>query len=91
MAHRQHVKGLIRSYPALQETLDAVVASFDDMTANKPLKYRLAYTADLEATFTPAFKLMLDNDNTCSRRAMTGWRHCSCGISSKRSSTVVRR
>jgi predicted metal-dependent hydrolase len=64
MAHRQHVKGLIRSYPGVQETLDAVVASFDDMTANKPLKYRLAYTADLEATFTPAFKLMLDNDST---------------------------
>lgn len=64
MAHRQHAKGLIKSYPGLKETLDAVIASFDDMTANKPLKYRLAYTADLEATFTPVFKLMLDNDAT---------------------------
>ncbi|HVQ48776.1 MAG TPA: metal-dependent hydrolase [Mycobacterium sp.] len=64
VAHRQHAKGLIKSYPGLKETLDAVIASFDDMTANKPLKYRLAYTADLEATFTPVFKLMLDNDAT---------------------------
>ena len=64
MAHRQHAKGLIKSYPALKETLDEVIAAFDDMTANKPLKYRLAYTADLEATFTPVFKLMLDNDDT---------------------------
>jgi predicted metal-dependent hydrolase len=64
MAHRQHAKGLIKSYPALQETLDEVIAMFDDLTANTPLKYRLAYTADLEATFTPAFKLMLDHDDT---------------------------
>ncbi|ART71314.1 metal-dependent hydrolase [Mycobacterium dioxanotrophicus] len=64
MAHRQHVKGLIKSYPALKETLDEVTAAFDDLTANTPLKYRLAYTADLEATFTPAFKLMLDHDTT---------------------------
>jgi predicted metal-dependent hydrolase len=64
MAHRQHVKALIRQYPGLKETLDEVVASYDEMTANTPLKYRLAYTADLEATFTPTFKLMLDNDAT---------------------------
>ena len=64
MAHRQHAKGLIKSYPALKETLDQVIAAFDDLTASKPLKYRLAYTADLEATFTPVFKLMLDHDDT---------------------------
>ncbi|AWT53072.1 metal-dependent hydrolase [Mycolicibacterium smegmatis] len=64
MAHRQHAKGLIKSYPALKETLDEVVKAFDDLTANTPLKYRLAYTADLEATFTPVFKLMLDHDDT---------------------------
>jgi predicted metal-dependent hydrolase len=64
MAHRQHAKGLIRSYPALKETLEEVIAAFDDLTKNRPLRYRLAYTADLEATFTPVFKLMLDNDDT---------------------------
>lgn len=64
MAHRQHAKALIKAYPGLKETLDKVVESYDHMTANTPLKYRLAYTADLEATFTPVFKLMLDHDDT---------------------------
>ncbi|MEC3916219.1 metal-dependent hydrolase [Nocardia sp. CDC160] len=66
-AHRQHVRGLIRAYPGLQETLDEVVGEFDKLTANTPLKYRLAYTADLEATFTSVFKLMLDNEATLFR------------------------
>jgi predicted metal-dependent hydrolase len=66
-AHRQHVKALIRRYPGLQETLDEVLGMFDDLTANKPIEYRLAYTADLEATFTPVFKLMLDHDSTLFR------------------------
>lgn len=60
-AHRQHAKGLIKSYPGLEETFDAVTAMFDELTATKSLKYRLAYTADLEATFTPSFKMLLDN------------------------------
>lgn len=63
-AHRQHVNALIRRYPRLRETLDEVIGEFDNLTANTPLEYRLAYTADLEATFTPVFKLMLDNDAT---------------------------
>nr|WP_198428053.1 metal-dependent hydrolase [Nocardia bovistercoris] len=61
-AHRQHANALIRRYPGLRETLGQVVGAFDTMTAEKSLEYRLAYTADLEATFTPVFKLMLDND-----------------------------
>ena len=64
MAHRAHARGLIKAHPELKETLDDVIAAFDDLVANKPLKYRLAYTADLEATFTPVFKLMLDHDDT---------------------------
>ena len=63
-AHRQHVSGLIRHYPGLRETLDQVIGEFDSLTASKSLEYRLAYTADLEATFTPVFKLMLDHDAT---------------------------
>jgi hypothetical protein len=31
------------------------------------LKFRLAYIADLEATFTPSFKMMLDNEATLFR------------------------
>ncbi|WP_330230646.1 metal-dependent hydrolase [Nocardia sp. NBC_00508] len=66
-AHRQHVKGLIKRYPRLQETLDEVIGEFDRLTKETSLNYRLAYTADLEATFTPVFKLMLDNDSTLFR------------------------
>jgi predicted metal-dependent hydrolase len=64
MAHRQHAKALIQSHPALRETLDAAIDAFDKLTATTPLNYRLAYTANLEATFTPSFKLMLDNAGT---------------------------
>lgn len=63
MGHRQHAKGLIKSYPGLKETLDEVIASFDDLTANKPLKYRLAYTADLRQR-SRRCSLMLDHDDT---------------------------
>ncbi|PBC40615.1 metal-dependent hydrolase [Rhodococcus sp. ACPA4] len=66
-AHRQHVKGLIRRYPGLQETLDDVVGEFDKLTAETSVNYRLAYTADLEATFTSVFKLMLDNESALFR------------------------
>ena len=62
-AHRQHVTALIQRYPGLQHTLDAIMASYDHMTGTKSLAYRLAYIADLEATFTPSFKFLLDNED----------------------------
>lgn len=61
MAHRQHAKELIKAYPALQEILDEMAAVYDDLTATTSVKYRLAYVADLEATFTPTFTMMLNN------------------------------
>ncbi len=64
MAHRQHAKELIKAYPALQETLDDVMKVYDDLTATTTVKYRLAYIADLEATFTPTFSMMLNNADT---------------------------
>lgn len=64
MAHRQHAKGLIKAYPALQETLDDIMAVYDELTVTTSLKYRLAYIADLEATFTPTFSMMLNNADT---------------------------
>jgi predicted metal-dependent hydrolase len=66
-AHRQHLRALIRRHPGLQETLDEAVASYDHLTATTPLNYRLAYIADLEATFTPFFKMLLDNEATLFR------------------------
>lgn len=66
-AHRQHVTALIRRYPALQETFDAIMSSYDHLTATTSLEYRLAYIADLEATFTPSFRFLLDNEDTMFR------------------------
>jgi predicted metal-dependent hydrolase len=65
--HRQHLRALINRHPGLQETLDEAVASFDELTATTPLNFRLAYVADLEATFTPFFKMLLDNEATLFR------------------------
>lgn len=66
-SHRRHVRALIRAYPGLQQTLDASVAAYDHLTETTPLRYRLAYIADLEATFTPFFKMLLDYEDTLFR------------------------
>jgi predicted metal-dependent hydrolase len=66
-AHRQHVGALIRQYPGLQETFDAIMASYGHMSNTKPLAYRLAYIANLEATFTPSFRFLLDNEDVMFR------------------------
>lgn len=66
-SHRKHVNALIKQYPGLQKTLDDAMACFDRLTDTKSLDFRLAYIADLEATFTPSFKLMLDNEATLFR------------------------
>jgi predicted metal-dependent hydrolase len=66
-SHRKHVNALIKHYPGLQQTFDGAMARFERLTAAKSLEFRLAYIADLEATFTPSFKLMLDNEATLFR------------------------
>lgn len=62
-AHRSHIRALIRRWPGLQETVDDVIASYDRLTATKPLEWRLAYPAIVEATFTPYFKVFLDHED----------------------------
>ncbi len=66
-SHRKHVSALIKRYPGLQQTFDEAMASYDHVTATTPLEFRLAYVADLEATFTPFFKMLLDNEETLFR------------------------
>ncbi|MEV5651982.1 metal-dependent hydrolase [Nocardia sp. NPDC052254] len=66
-AHRKHVRALIRHHPGLQHTLDEAIAAYDELTASTPLRYRLAYIADLEATFTPFFTMMLDHETSLFR------------------------
>jgi hypothetical protein len=60
-AHRQHAKALIAQYPGLADTMAAANASYDALLEHEPLEFHLAYIADLEATFTPLFKMILDN------------------------------
>ena len=62
-AHMSHYRALVRRWPGLQETMDEVIASYDRLTATKPLAWRLAYTAVIENTFTPYFKVFLDHED----------------------------
>jgi predicted metal-dependent hydrolase len=62
-AHMSHVRALSRRWPGLTETMEKVTASFDRLTATKPLAWRLAYPAVVEATFTPYFKVFLDHED----------------------------
>jgi len=62
-AHLAHVRALVRRWPGLRETVDEVTASFDRLTATKPLPWRLAYTAVIEATFTPYFSVFLNHED----------------------------
>jgi len=62
-AHASHIRALIRRWPGLGETRDQVVASYDRLTKTKPLAWRLAYAAIVEATFTPYFKVFLDHED----------------------------
>jgi predicted metal-dependent hydrolase len=60
-AHRAHEQAMIARFPALAETKASVSRAYDDLLASEPLEFHLAYVADLEATFTPLFKMALDN------------------------------
>lgn len=62
-AHLAHLRALIRRWPGLKETMDEVTASYDRLLETKPLAWRLAYAAVVEATFTPYFRVFLDHDD----------------------------
>ena len=60
-AHRKHMTALIERYPGLERAYDDATRMFDDLIAAHPVEFHAAYVANLEATFTPLFKVMLDN------------------------------
>lgn len=66
-AHRLHVRALAKAHPGLAGVLDETVAEYDRLLDDHPLEFHLAYIADLEATFTPVFKLWLDHHETLFR------------------------
>lgn len=67
MAHRTHADALARAYPGLEETLQEAIDYYQRLAKRKSLAWRLAFLADLEATFTPFFKMLLDHEKTLFR------------------------
>jgi predicted metal-dependent hydrolase len=60
-AHRKHMLALIERYPGLEQCYDDANRCYDELIAAHPVEYHAAYVANLEATFTPLFKVILDN------------------------------
>ena len=60
-AHRAHAKAMISQYPGLAETYKATNAAYDELLEHEDIEFHLAYIANLEATFTPLFKMVFDN------------------------------
>ena len=60
-AHRKHMNTLTKQYPGLKETQREVSELFDDLLATRTLDFHVSYVANIEATFTPFFKVFLDH------------------------------
>jgi predicted metal-dependent hydrolase len=60
-AHRKHMLALIERYPGLEQCYVNACRSYDQLIDERPIEFHAAYIANLEATFTPLFKVMLDH------------------------------
>ncbi len=60
-AHRKHMLALVARYPELERCYDDACAAYDRLLDEQPVEFHAAYIANLEATFTPLFKVLLDN------------------------------
>jgi predicted metal-dependent hydrolase len=60
-AHRKHMTALVARYPGLERAYDDATLAFDRLVDEHPVEFHAAYIANLEATFTPLFKVVLDN------------------------------
>lgn len=65
--HRKHAARLVAQYPVLADTLKKVDAAYTDLLQNQSLDFNLAYVTDIEATFTPLFGMMLNNEQALFR------------------------
>jgi predicted metal-dependent hydrolase len=63
-AHMAHVKGLIGRYPELRPVFDEAMADFDRKWAASDQPYRIAYSAIIEGTSLPLYKIMIDHRDT---------------------------
>lgn len=63
-AHRRHMNTLIAHYPGLAETRDEVAELFEQLLRERSVEFHVSYIANIEATFTPLFKIFLDHRET---------------------------
>ncbi|MEQ8280704.1 MAG: metal-dependent hydrolase [Deltaproteobacteria bacterium] len=66
-AHNKHVKALIERYPGLADARQLATSYFERTWKFDSVEESLCAIAALEATFTPSFKLVIDN-----RRVLMG-------------------
>jgi predicted metal-dependent hydrolase len=60
-AHRKHMLALVEQYPELERCYEDANTAYDELIDEQPIEFHVAYIANLEATFTPLFKVILDN------------------------------
>jgi len=60
-AHRKHMTALVTQYPELERAYEEATSAFDKLIEEHPVEFHAAYIANLEATFTPLFKVFLGN------------------------------
>ena len=59
--HRRHVAALIKKYSGVADLPAQIDRGYTNLLDNETLEFDLAYIADIEATFTPLFGMMLNN------------------------------
>jgi predicted metal-dependent hydrolase len=57
--HRLHVAALTKQYPGLAKVSAEIERRFDHLLETESVEFHLAYSADIEATFTPMFNVWL--------------------------------
>lgn len=63
-AHRRHMVALIERYPGLESVYDKAIQRYDELFEAESVEFNAAYIANLEATFTPLFTMMLNNSDS---------------------------
>jgi predicted metal-dependent hydrolase len=63
-AHRRHMLAPIDRYPGLESVYDRALSRYEELIENESVEFNAAYVANLEATFTPLFTMMLNNSRS---------------------------
>jgi len=60
-AHKLHIDSMVKLYPGLKATFSRACQHFDELYKKESTAYHLAYIANLEATFTPMLKFVINH------------------------------